>query len=338
MRANRTFLILACLLAACSSSGRDRSTPLPVEEPGEETRAMYTEAQRAFEEKRYDDAVDLFEEVYETWPTSRLAPEAEFWAAESLYQDGELRASFLAFKRFLELHSLYGRIDRVEKRLFDIGTRQFREGESGILGLGIFKSSGDGVETLTYLSDQFPSGEYADDALMEIARYHRRTHELEDAKTTLTTLLDRYPTSPHRFPARLLLASSYRELNRGIPYDPGTLREARKHYDLYVREVSADPERAKRYASRLDLARRRLREIDETLGGHELLTARWYIHLEEDEAAAFYLSRTASLYPATEAGREAAGLLREMGRDVPEVTAEPEPPAREPASPGAGSK
>ncbi len=327
MRPYAKTLLLTILLAGCTSSGRDLSTPLPVEEPGAEARRAYAEAKQAFDEKRFDDAVDLFEHVYETWPASRLAPEAEFWAAESLYHDGELRACFIALKRFLELHSLYGRIDRVEKRLFTVGTRQLAEGESGAFGLGIFTTSDEGVETLTYTSERFGSGEYADDALMEIAKYYRRKHELEDAKVQLMTLLERYPTTPYRFQARLILASTYRELNRGVPYDPGTLRAARHHYDLFIREVSAEPTRATEYAGRLDLARRRIREIDESLGGHELLTAKWYIHLEQDEAAAFYLSRTASLFSTTEAGREAAELLRGMGRDVPEAATEPAAPA-----------
>jgi outer membrane protein assembly factor BamD (BamD/ComL family) len=317
---NRTALValLTVVAAGCQSASRDRSVPIPTEKPVAEARRLFAEAGRAYKEKRYDDAVDLYEDVYEGWPNSTLAPEAEYWAAESLYHDEELYASFKAFKRFLELYKLYARIDKIEARLYRTGVRLIEEGRGGLLGMGIFRTSDQGVEVLRYLVEQFPNGRYPDDALMAIGRYHRWTPDLPGAVETFKTLLDRYPRSEWRLQARLLLAASYRELNRGAPYDPGALRNARVHYVKYAEEASADPARATQFARRIELAKRRVVEIDETLGAHELLVARWYLHLEEVDAAAFYLTRAASIYAETEAGREAAVMLRTMGREVPE--------------------
>jgi outer membrane protein assembly factor BamD (BamD/ComL family) len=333
----RTLLVLPLLVAAaCASQKKDQSEVLPSEMPGTEARRMFAEASGAFNEKRYDDAADLFEEVHETWPSSLLAPEAKFWQAESLYWDGDLVGAYEALKKFLEVHSLYGRVDRVERRLWELGSRLIQEGKGGLLGMGLLKTSERGVVTLNYLVEEFPNGHYADDALMEIGRYHRWDGDLPAAIATFQDLLERYPRSAWRFEAQLLLAASYRQINRGAPYDPGTLAKAKEEYQRYIRMVEQDPTRAAEYTARLDLARQRIREIDETLGENELLAARWYLHLEEDEAAAFYLTRTASIYADTEAGREAADLLRGMGREVPDPGRETEP-AGEGRAPAPGS-
>jgi outer membrane protein assembly factor BamD (BamD/ComL family) len=317
-------LVLALGLVACGPPVRDVTTPSPTEPPTPEARRMYDEAVRAFRAKRFDDAADLFEEVWETWPASTIAPKAEYWAAESLYRDGEYHASFLAFKRWHEAYRMNEYLDRLEARLFLLGKRKIAEGSTGVFGTRMFKTSAQGVEILDYLVASFPNGEWLDDALFELGKYHRADGDLPEAARVFEQMVKECPYSPLRFQSRLLLAASYREMNRGAPYDKRVLRKARTHYRAFLEETAEPPDRATQFAAKRDLANRRLTEIDERLGESELLVAKWYLHIEENEAAAFYLTRTATLHPKTDAGRMALDLLRSMGRSLPETPRDPE--------------
>jgi outer membrane protein assembly factor BamD (BamD/ComL family) len=318
MRLLRYLPILVLVIAACGTPQRDVTTPSPTEVPTAEAKQMFSEASRALKEKRYDDAADLYEEVWETWPASTLAPTAEYWSAESMYRDGEYHASFLAFKRFHDAYRVNEYLDRLESRLYVLGTKKMEEGKAGLFGSGMFKTSSQGAEILEYLVASFPNGDWVDDALFELGKFHRRDGDLPEAVRVLEQLVLDCPHSPWRFQGRLLLASSFRELNRGAPYDKAVLRKARTHYVAFIEETKEPAGRAEQFAGRIKLAKRRLTEIDERLGQSELLVARWYLHIDENEAAAFYLTRTATLHPRTEAGREAVEVLRSMGRDIPE--------------------
>ena len=327
-------LVLAtAFAAACSTAGvnDDDAPPPPSGTPIELAIEKNKAAREAFDNDDWDDAADLFEEVADGWSGEAIGVEARYWQGESLFRDGEYYEAFKQFEVFPVTHPLFHWIDRVEQRIFECGTRLIVEGRRGALGLGILTYDAQGEEVLVFLTERFPNGRFADDAFVELARHYRNKRDYPLAASTLETMLRRYPNSDRALEARLLLGVSHLDQNRGEVYDPRSLRRARYHYRMFVEQAARTQGRgsamtAPELASRVALAERRIRQIDETLSAHAIHVANWYAHIENENAAAYYLRRAAARYPETNGGREAAERLRAMGQEVPAPGSIPDRP------------
>lgn len=329
----------ALLLAAAAAAGCASSTavappkdPETVRREEGEASALYArgEALRAAEE--WDDARSLYREVFEDYPGSVLAPEAQYLAAECAWRAGRLYAAGELFAKYIEDRPLSPHVDEVERRLFDIGIRLVEEGKRGLWGTGIFTTSEEGVHVLRRMVVLLPTGPRADDALMEVGRWYAVQRDYPGAEAALDQLLKSYPGSEWRLQARFLLAWTYWSDNRGPAYDGEKLRRSRAHFAAYVEQASLTPVRAEEYAEAIAAAKEQIAAIDARLAEKALLRARFYRRTGKDLAALTVLReavrRWGGTVPGAECAEKADALTAELGLELPEAA--PPPPAEEP--------
>jgi len=333
MRFLPAVLLAAAAAAGCASSGavvppRD---PATVKREEGEAAALYArgEAFRAGEE--WDDARGCYRGVFEDYPGSVLAAEAQYLAAECAWRDGRLYAAGELFAKYIEDRPLSPHVEEVEKRLFDIGTRLIEEGKRGLWGTGIFTTSEEGVHVLRRMAVLLPTGTRADDALYEVGRWYATERDYPGAEAALDQLLKAYSGSEWRLQARFLLAWTYWTDNRGPAYDGEKLRRSRAHFAAYVEQASITPVRAEEYAEPIAAAKAQIEAIDARLAEKALLRARFYRRTGKDLAALTVLREAARRWGTTAPGAECAeraGVLAgELGLEPPEPAA---PPAEEP--------
>jgi outer membrane protein assembly factor BamD (BamD/ComL family) len=299
-------LLLSLLLLApgCSST----SDKVPDDAP---PALIFSTAEASREAGDLKSARDLYERVYEDFPSAPEAAEAGWMTAEMMFAREEYKAAGQAYRSFYTTHPLY-RLGEIENRVYTVGERLYEDGQSGLLGLGIFPTAEAGLGAMRWITENLPYGSRADDAHMYLARAYMKSREFDEAVIALTELLERYRQSEWVYEARFLLGESYLMLNRGAKYDLGALQQAKTVFSRYVALIEADEIRKTEYADRLTEARERIAAIDSTLARKNLLIAEFYQSVEKFDSAKIYYRVAAHDYPKTDAGLQAGERLTEM--------------------------
>jgi outer membrane protein assembly factor BamD (BamD/ComL family) len=293
---------LLALVSGCAIFGSKKVDETPAQ--------MYERARELFREEQWEDAEDVFADVWEDHPGSPLAADARFYEAECRYGRGKYNGAYELYKRFLEQHPLSPHSPLIQRRLYDMGTYLIEEGKTGLFGMTY---SGEGVEILDYLVSAFPHGDLADDALVYAADHEWRTEHPLRAIGHLHDLIDQYPGSEWALEARLRLARAYRDVNRGTKYDAEALKRSKAQYLAYIELVSSDSAREREYADLLALAREELALVVEELAQKMLDAADFYLRTGKVDAAQAELRNLVREHPGTRAADEA---MRRLGRDV----------------------
>ena len=142
--------------------------------PKDSAEEAYADAQKMFDKKYYDQAVEQFERLRNTYPFSRFAVEAELKVADALFAKGEFAEAADAYRTFTRLHPKHEKIDyatfRVGLGLFKDAPKSVdRDQSSTKLALREFKS---------FLA-RYPDSEYADKATEYVQKGRARLAEKE---------------------------------------------------------------------------------------------------------------------------------------------------------------
>jgi outer membrane assembly lipoprotein YfiO len=278
---------------------------------GDTPEIIYQKGERLFAAQEWKDAAEVFHELWTKNPKSDLASDAQFYEAESRYGQGKYAGAFELYKRYLKDWPLSPHGPMIQQRLYQIGTYTIEAGQHGFLG--IFNYADEGVDELDYLVTAFPHGDLADDALIYMADYERKDRRTKEAIDHLHDLIDNYPLSEWALEARLRLAKTYRDLNRGTKYDADALRRSAAEYHAYIDLATADPARATEYAQQLLGARAELAEVEELLAQKHLDASDFYLRAGNASAAAAELRSIVREYPG---GLAAQSARKRLGIDA----------------------
>ncbi|KAB7554165.1 outer membrane protein assembly factor BamD [Verminephrobacter eiseniae] len=154
-------LLLAALLAACSSTTEDRTA-------GWSTERIRAEAQDEMSSGAYDKAVPLLEKLEGRAAGTPLAQQAQIDKAYAHYKSGEKAQAVATLDRFMKLHPVSPALDYA---LYLKGLANFNDN----LGLFSFisredlserdqQAAKDSFEAFRELANRFPQSRYAQDA------------------------------------------------------------------------------------------------------------------------------------------------------------------------------
>jgi len=206
--------LLLAFLPACSSTDDDKAQ---VEKPVDE---LYNSAAKALENKEYQEATRLFEEVERQHPYSQWATKAQLMAAYAAYEGDNYDDAILALDRFIELHPGSEDIDYA----YYLKALSYYEQISDVArDQGLTKES---LEAFNTLVQRFPDSKYARDAKlkmdltndhlagkeMEIGRYYLKRGEVNAAINRFRTVVKQYQTTTHTPEALHRLVECYLSL------------------------------------------------------------------------------------------------------------------------------
>jgi outer membrane protein assembly factor BamD len=209
-------LTVLAVLPACSGDG-DADQKAQVEKPVEE---LYNGAAKALDDKNYDEATRLFEEVERQHPYSQWATKAQLMAAYSAYEGDNYDDAILALDRFIELHPGSEDIDYA----YYLKALSYYEQISDVVrDQGMTR---DALEAFNTLVQRFPDSKYARDAKlkmdltydhlagkeMEIGRYYLNRGEVNAAINRFRTVVKDYQTTTHVPEALHRLVEAYLSL------------------------------------------------------------------------------------------------------------------------------
>ncbi len=211
-------LLIACvaLVAACSSD-KEKKKFAYVEKPVE---TLYADAAKMLERKRYDEAVELFEEVERQHPYSSWARRAMLMKAFARYQKNDYDEAIEALDQFITLHpgnkdapyAYYLKAMCFYEQISDVGRDQ--------------EKTDNAVTSLSDVLKRYPGTEYARDARLKldltydhlagkemyIGRYYLKENKHIAAINRFKYVVDHYQTTDHVPEALHRLVEAYLQL------------------------------------------------------------------------------------------------------------------------------
>ncbi len=276
-----------------------------------EQEALFSRAKHAYDEERWDKAIERFRRYVKDSRFGGRSEEAMYLDAEANFRAEKYEAAYKAYVDFLEAFPLTTRRLEVGDRLHQIGVAYITgRVEKQYLAVSV----GDralGRDILEMVVRDYEFEAFADDALFHLAEDSLRKGLPDEAAEELRDLIFRYPQSEWVPIAEFKLVESFLAMSKGYVYDVSAIRAAERQLAKYlVRYPEGD--RAKE-------AEELLADIREKLAQRELGTAEFYSG--EPESARVYLVALLREFPDTDAAATAREMLRDMGFEAPEPAA-----------------
>lgn len=178
---------------------------------------LFDSAQEAFNEKNYQQATNLFNEVERQHPYSQWATKAQLMSAYASYEDDRYHEAILSLDRFIELHPGHEEIDYA----YYLKALSYYEQISDVARDQ--EMTKQAMEALDALILRFPESQYARDAKlkrdltldhlagkeMEIGRYYLNRGQVNAAINRFRTVIKEYQTTTHTPEALHRLVESY---------------------------------------------------------------------------------------------------------------------------------
>lgn len=164
-------------------------------------------------------------------------------------------------------------------------------------GMRISDATDEAEELLIRIQERLPRSPLAETAAMELADLYYRNKQMKLANDMYLIFVENYPQSIEIDKARARLIYSRLATYRGPAFNDAGLYDARKEL---IRLQIVSPRLSKTVNSSALITR-----IDESLGQKMLLTAQWYLNVNNPIAAEYTVRRLIQLHEHTAASIEA---------------------------------
>lgn len=161
----------------------------------------------------------------------------------------------------------------------------------------ILNTAEDAQELLIRIQERLPGSRLAEEAGITLADFYFRRSEMRLAADAYDLFLQNYPRSARVPEARERLIQSYMASYRGPRHDDAGLRDARRRLEA-MKQLR--PAAAQRLGAEALLIR-----INESEARKLLVTARWYLSIDDPISAELYIRRVVERHPQTVAARDA---------------------------------
>ncbi len=262
------------------------------------------EAQAAFDRGDNDQSAHLSYYITKERPDSVETEDALYLAAESYYQLGDLKASFLLFEELSSKYPATQYSQKILERDFDIGKRYFADDS---LLFGAWARSR-GVKAMNHLLAYFPRDDLADDALYAIGEHYFKEGEYIDAAYSFERLIREYPLSEWAEKSLIQTGRSTFRMNKGPSYDRESLLKSIVNFRLYSEKYPG--------GGFEEECRRFLSQACNQMAEKEMEIALFYLDQGETDGARCHFSNVVLLFPDTSAGRRASLELDKEGWDT----------------------
>jgi outer membrane protein assembly factor BamD (BamD/ComL family) len=274
--------------------------------------SIRTEAMKAFQAEAYADALDGFLALKNALPPKDpTLPEVLFRIAECYYHLGDYDNAVDYYTQTYKSTTVSQEITKqAHRRIYDIAMDYLhRKAACSFLGFR-YNCPGHGVELMVGddgLIAQYPYLEFADDAVMEIAKYYYDEKQYPEAVPVYERLVRDYCPNQSEWCelAEYQLGMATFKQVRGIDYDQQILLDAEKRFRSYLQNHPR--------GTNAEAARAHLREISEMLAERYLRVAKFYLSESQPRSADIYLRLVLEKYTSSSAAREAREIKKRLG-------------------------
>ena len=285
---------------------RDKEIPVGSE------RGQLLLARRAIIEGNPRRARDLATAFIDRYPNSPLQANAYLIRGDAYMADGDEYKALFDYEEIARGFPSSPVFVTALEREFEIAKVYARGMRRKLFGaFRIVSTDDEAQELLIRIQERVPGSQLAEEAGMELADFYFRTRDLRMAAEAYDLFVENYPRSADVNKARLRLIYSYLADYRGPKYDASGLEEARLRLeDLRTREAGL----AQRIGAEALLVR-----IYESDARKLLVTAEWYLSINDPISAELTIQRLVRTYPDSIASLEALRRIPAILDQMPET-------------------
>jgi outer membrane protein assembly factor BamD (BamD/ComL family) len=264
-------------------------------------------ARRAVIDGNTSRARDLATAFIDRYPNSMLQANAYLIKGDAYLEDGDEYKALFEYEEIARGFPSSPVFVTALEREFEIAKAYANGLRRKLLGtFRIVSTQDEAQELLIRIQERLPGSRLAEQAGMELADFYFRIRDLRMAAEAYDLFVENYPRSADVNKARLRLIYSYLADYRGPKYDASGLEEARLRLeDLRTRE----PGLAQRIGAKSLLVR-----IYESDARKMLVSAEWYLSINDPISAEVTIRRLVKQYPDSIASLEAL-------REIPKILA-----------------
>lgn len=267
---------------------------------------QYDWALEFFQQKDWDRAIEEFEKLSATFPTSRLSAEAVYYTGQALEQKDEMAKAADAYVKLVDKYPYSDRIKDAMRREFEIANEFASGGKVKVLGVGVLPGHDKALELYSHIVKNAPYGSFGDQAQYKIGELYKSQGEYELSRKAFQTLVDEYPASELVPQARYEIARSSMLASNTRQYNDASAEKALEEFQEYKKEFADQPQALEADES--------IRQIRAEKAQRAFDIAAFYEKQKKWKSADVYFEEVIRNYPETPAAAEAKkrieGLVR----------------------------
>lgn len=267
---------------------------------------QYDWALQYFNQKNWDRAIEEFEKLETTFPTSRLAAEAVYYQGLAWQQRKDLGRSADAYQKLVDRYPYSDRIKDSIKREFDIANELSQGGKVKMLGVAVLPGQDKAVEVYNHIIKNAPFGSFGDQAEYKLGELYQSQGEFELAQKAFQAVVDDYPNSEWVPKAKYQIANASMQASNRGQYDEQHAEKAIEQFQEFKKTFPVDAQTI--------LADESIKKIRVEKAEKALNVATFYERQQKWASAKVYYEELIQNYPETPAAAKAKKGLEGMIR------------------------
>jgi outer membrane protein assembly factor BamD len=249
----------------------------------------------SFEKKgKWERAAKEYKKLVKAYPTSPLAPQALRRGAEAYTNSGYYYEAFKSYQMIVEKYPSYSDIQGVVEEEFKIG-KLFLSGKKRklkIIKLALFPSMDIAIEIFQKVVENFPYGNLADQAQLNIGRAYEKKRKYPEAIEAYKKLLKEYKNSSLRDDAKYRMGLCAYKQSKGASYDQAATEKALEIFKEFLREYPQST-----MAGEVKL---KVNELNSRKSQGLFQIAAYYDKVGENKSAEVYYQQVIDAFPESE--------------------------------------
>lgn len=288
-----------------SESGKFVSSDTVSQEESEE---LLNHALSFRQEKNGERSIAELENLLRKFPSSHVAPDAQFQIGLICEENGDYNRAFEAYKKLTENYPQSEKSDEVIERIFKIGQMflsGYKEKVAGVVNISRLPKA---VEVFEHITKIAPFGKYGDQAQFHIGLSYKAMGRFREAVEAFQKFVDRYPSSALLDDAYFQLAESSYAFSKKATRDQYASEDAITNITNYLEKYPS--------SSASEKVLQLKKEIEEQNAEKNFRIGLYYEEQNELESARLYFDEISKQYPETVAGKQAVEKLKSLGTSI----------------------
>lgn len=210
------------------NEGKPRDLPLAIQ--NERALELMEKANAVRDKKRYGNAIDIYKQVYKTYPTCSYAPEAYFQVGNIHSARNDYKKAFKSYNFAIIRHPDFSRFNEVIEKQFNIADQTMNTKSGQYFFIIKFINYDIAIQYFETIIANAPYSKFAPLSLMRVANMHRLQGNEPEAIDAFDRIINFYSNTDIASEAYLELADTFSSLVAGPDYDQGATREAISYY------------------------------------------------------------------------------------------------------------
>ncbi len=239
--------------------GSDGWRPMLKPEKNPQADKEFDEAHKLFQQGKLNEAEQVFKTIAKKRKGSHWGEKSQFYVAEIQYQQKQYVKANDSYERLFADYPGTDFLDKLVSREYSLAQMWLSQNDPKIKPdeklpwysrftgqQPLLDTQGTGLKALEHVRHHFADGPLADDAVLQIAEFHARSHDYESAAIYYDQLIADHPKSPFFHKAQLAAIDARMKAYLGPDYDGSGLEKAR---ELVKQTMSSFPDRQASYES-----------------------------------------------------------------------------------------